>query len=691
VSLLTKMQGQLVHDAEIEEAAFKQYSQYCSDATHSKGTEIDAAKSDKDMLQATISKASSDMVTSSGKIEDSTNAIAENDSKLKTATQIRAKDAATFKASEQELMQSIDMLGRAIDILDKEMAKSGASSLLQNSDTMAQLGSVVMGLSEVVEGAGLGASEDLQKLTALLQDAQQAEDGEDSEGLSGQQQPAYEKKSGSILEVLDDLRDKAETQLRDVRNAEVKAINDFELVKQALETEIAQYTKELDEEKVSKEESTKSKATAEGNLEIVSKALADTEEDLSTVQKDCMQKSADHEATKAGRDEELKVLAQAKKIIQGQMGGGAAALQTGSSAISFTQTSMSTKPDRVQGVGKHVVTLVQRLANQQKSSSLSQLASRISAVLRYGLGGDAKDPFAKVKSLLSDMIKKLQKEQAGAASEKEYCDREMKKTSAKKEELEDDAEGLKSKIDQAVAASAKLKADVKDLQFELATLLKLGQDMKLARSESKKVFLKDQGEMQTGLNAVRAAIHVLKDYYAADKDEDESLVQVGDSESDEADMKATMEQPEPPEKFEKSTGAGQGIIGMLEVVESDLAKDLALLQTEEDDAETAYEKEIQEMKVTKAAKDQDVVYSTKEYKSLDKSVSELGADFSTASEELAAVNEYFAKVKDRCVAKPESYADRRRSVSKRLRAWRTLSPSWRAKAARSCSVIVDSK
>jgi len=527
---------------------------------------------------------------------------------------------------------------------------------------MAQLSSVVLGLSEVVEGAGLGTSEDLQKLTALLQSQQQSEDGEeaDAEGLSEQQQaqPAYEKKSGGILEVLDDLRDKAETQLREVRNAEAKAVMNFELVKQALEQELAQYTKELAEEKVSKDEATKIKATAEGNLAVTAKSLADTEEDLGTVQKDCMQKSADHEQTKAGRAEELKVLAKAKKIIQGQMGGSAAAaeLQTGSTAVSFTQLGMSRDSGR-ESVGKHVVVLVQRLASQEKSSSLSQLASRISAVLRYGLAGDAKDPFAKVKKLLSDMIKKLEKEQQEAASEKEYCDKEMKKTSGKKEELADDAEGLKTKIDQAAAESAKLKADVKEIQAELATLLKLGDQMKKARTKSHNIFLKDQSDQQQGLNAVRSAIHVLRDYYAADK-EDESLVQIGDSETDEA-FSSRMDQPEAPEKFEKSSGAGAGIISLLEVVESDLAKALAELQTEEDDAQTAFDKETQEMKVTKAAKDQDVVFKTKEYKALDKSVSELSSDFSTTSEELAAVEDYWAKVKARCVAKPESYADKK--------------------------------
>jgi len=312
------------------------------------------------------------------------------------------------------------------------------------------------------------------------------------------------------------------------------------------------------------------------------------------------------------------------------------------------------------------VTLVQRLAEQQKSASLKQLASRISAVMKYGLkgGDDAADPFVKIKGMLSEMIKKLSREQRSDGTEQEYCNKEMKKTKANREELTDDSEGLKAKIDQAAAASTKLKSQVKDLQYELLTLEKLTKEMSSARNDAHKVFETDKDDLSQGLNAIRSAIHVLRDYYAQDK-EDESLLQTqtatedSDSDSESDGDSDVMSQPKPPQKFEKSGGAGQGIIGTLEVVESDLAKNMAELQTEEDDAQTAYQKEVQQGKVSKAEKDQDVTYNIREYTSLDKSVADLSSDLASTNEELAAVNEYFAKVKDRCVAKPDKYEDRK--------------------------------
>merc|ERR1719488_75553 len=121
-----------------------------------------------------------------------------------------------------------------------------------------------------------------------------------------------------------------------------------------------------------------------------------------------------------------------------------------------------------------------------------------------------------------------------------------------------------------------------------------------------------------------------------------------------------MQQPKAPEKHEKSGGAGTSIIGLLEVAESDFAKNLAELQAEEEAAQAEYEKVTQENKVTKASKEQDVKYKTKEFKGLDKSVTELSSDRDGMNTELDAVLEYYDKIKEKCVAKPEPYEERKK-------------------------------
>merc|ERR1740116_647656 len=119
-----------------------------------------------------------------------------------------------------------------------------------------------------------------------------------------------------------------------------------------------------------------------------------------------------------------------------------------------------------------------------------------------------------------------------------------------------------------------------------------------------------------------------------------------------------MQQPDAPEQHSKSTGAGGSIIQILEVVESDFATNLAKEETEEADAQSEYEKISQENAVTKTLKEQDANYKKQEAKSLDNAVAEYSSDRETASTELSAVLDFYTKIKERCIAKPETYEER---------------------------------
>merc|ERR1719222_1693549 len=161
-----------------------------------------------------------------------------------------------------------------------------------------------------------------------------------------------------------------------------------------------------------------------------------------------------------------------------------------------------------------VVTLVKKLAREHHSAALAQLASRIKAVMSYGVaGGD--DVFAKVKGLISDMIAKLEKEAKEDATEKAYCDEELAKTEANKSELEGVISRLTSKIDLAAAKSAGLKEDVKTLQAELATLSKEQAEMDSIRAEEKAAYDTAKADLELGISGVQKALGVLKDYYGS--------------------------------------------------------------------------------------------------------------------------------------------------------------------------------
>jgi len=246
------------------------------------------------------------------------------------------------------------------------------------------------------------------------------------------------------------------------------------------------------------------------------------------------------------------------------------------------------------------------------------------------------------------MIAKLEKEADEDATEKAYCDEELAKTEAKKQELDSEIEGLTSKIDRAAAKSASLKADVKELQQELAALAKEQAEMDQIRSEQNSDYNQAKSDLETALGGVQKALGVLREYYGGAA----ALVQ------DDTKFGAFMQQPAPPQKHSKSSGAGGSIIDILELCESDFSKDLAKEEAAESDAVAEYDKTTQENKISKMTKEQDVKYKTQEFKSLDKEITELSSDKGTAGTELGAVMEYYGKIKDRCIAKPETYEER---------------------------------
>merc|ERR1719160_1104437 len=354
------------------------------------------------------------------------------------------------------------------------------SSAFAQVDTRS-LDSVVKSLSAVMDAAAFSA-QDQKTLTALVQSQQGSES--DDAALGAPAAAVYGSHSDGIFDVLEDMKEKAEGQLADLRKAESATKHNYNMLKQSLEDSMDADTKDMDEEKSLKASTEESKAVAEGDLADTVKGLAEDKKALGTASSTCMTVAADHEATVKSRNEELNAIATAKKILSettsGAVGQSYSLLQVSSNTVSRLQT-------RADLANVEVVRLVKKLAKDHHSAALAQLASRIGAVIRYGAAG-GEDPFGKVKGLITDMISKLEAEAKSEATEKAYCDEELAKTEAKKSELDSEIAKLTSKIDLNSAKSAGLKQDVKDLEAELAQLAKEQAEMDSIRADEKAAF-----------------------------------------------------------------------------------------------------------------------------------------------------------------------------------------------------------
>ena len=95
------------------------------------------------------------------------------------------------------------------------------------------------------------------------------------------------------------------------------------------------------------------------------------------------------------------------------------------------------------------------------------------------------------------MIAKLKKEAEEDATEKAYCDEEMKKTEDKKAELEEDLAKVTVKLEQSAANSAKLKdVDVKTAQKQLAALAKEQAEMDAIRGQEHGHYVKATNDLK---------------------------------------------------------------------------------------------------------------------------------------------------------------------------------------------------
>merc|ERR1711972_1307416 len=183
----------------------------------------------------------------------------------------------------------------------------------------------------------------------------------------------------------------------------------------------------------------------------------------------------------------------------------------------------------------------------------------------------ADDPFKKVKKLIKDLIMRLMEEANEEAEHKGWCDTELSTNEQTRKEKTEAVETLHAEIDQLEASIAKLTEDIADLTKAVAELdAAMAKATKLRTEEKAKntETIADSEEAQT---AVAQALTVLKEFYAKA-----------------ADATALLQQPEifdsPYKGMQSENG---GVVGMLEVIESDFAR----LESDTKAAEAAAQKE----------------------------------------------------------------------------------------------------
>jgi len=603
IDLLSGLQAKIIGEGQESQTSYDEFAEWCEDTAKQLQFEEKTAKQTIAELQAKIEEEAANIVALTAKTEELAQSIATDDADLKAATNIRNKEKADFDHAEKELMDCIDTLGRAIGILEREMKKSGGASMMQLKNAQ----SVAQALTAMVEASML-SSADSGRLTALLQSSQDSDEDE----VDAPAATVYAGHSDGILDVLGSLSEKAQARLDDARKSEVMAVNNFKMLKQSLEDNMKFSHAEKAAAHKGLAKSAQSKAGAEGELAVTTKDLGSVMHTLADTHQNCMKKAEEFEYESKCRGEELTALANAKKIISETTGE--------ASSLSYSFLQMHSKLSSNTGVNQvKAVHAVRELANQLHSPALAQLSARLASVVRLGSvsGGDI---FGKIKGLIGAMIEKLSQEAENDATEKSFCDKELAYTRGRKSEKENEIGKLTTFVDQSVAKSSQLKEEVAVLQKELAALAKSQGKWEQLRQEENTAYKKARAEMEEGLDGIKMALKVLRDYYAQKQEN-------------------------------AADGAATGILGLLEVVESDFSKGLANIIATEESAVATYTQETNDIQIDRATKEQDSTYKTKAYVSLDKGVTESSSDRAGVNAELDAIMKYLGGLEARCIAK----------------------------------------
>jgi len=203
ITMISDLETKVIGEGSAAQAEYAEFSEWCEDQNKNLGFEIKTGKANSADLMATIEKETSNVEAQSTKIDELASSVASAEADLKAATDIRASEQADFEAEEKELTTVIDMLGRAIGVLQKELGSASSAALLQGKNSMA---SVAQALGALVSSAAL-SSADGSKLTALIQDSQQ--DSDSDEELGAPAGAVYEGQGGGIVATCEGLLERA--------------------------------------------------------------------------------------------------------------------------------------------------------------------------------------------------------------------------------------------------------------------------------------------------------------------------------------------------------------------------------------------------------------------------------------------------------------------------------------------------
>jgi len=596
------------HDEQVQFAAYKQF---CDDTSVEKKRAIEEANEKIEVLKADIQAYTAKAAKLTKEIAELDEDISIWNGDIKAATKVREIEKADYDALHKDYSESVDALERAIAVLKKQAHDRKQAAFVQVSE---------------LTSLNLIPAEAKKTIEAFLQ--QSGED--DGLAVSAPEANAYEFQSSGVVEMLEKLLDKFIDERTTLEKEEMNSKHAYDMLMQDLTAQIAQATKDRDEKAESKATALQNKADAEGDLKDTTTTRDADVKYLADLTATCEEKAADFESRQQLRAEEIVAIEKAIEIISSGAVKGNSEKHLPQLVQEGTAFAQLRSDLNVQAKAR-VVSFLSAQAKKLNSRVLATLATRASD-----------DPFKKVKKMIKDLITKLMEEANEEAEHKGWCDTELSTNEQTRKEKTEAVETLHAEIDELEASIAKLTEDISELTKAVAELdaamakaTKLRQEEKAKNTET----ISDAGEAQT---AVAQALTVLKEFYAKA-----------------AEATAFVQQPEIFDKeYKGMQSENGGVVGMLEVIESDFARLESDTKASEATAQKEYDTFMTDSKVDKSAKSTDIDHKEAKKQDESQTLTVKKEDLEGTQKELDAALAYFDKLKPSCVDAGVSYEDR---------------------------------
>jgi hypothetical protein len=295
-------------------------------------------------------------------------------------------------------------------------------------------------------------------------------------------------------------------------------------------------------------------------------------------------------------------------------------------------------------------------------------------------GRPSEDPFVKVRQLMKDLIARLEADALAEASHKEFCDEGISKAVGERDEAVGESESLDKDKTIKTAEASQLSMDIATLSKQIADNTKGLMEATELRDAESAENAKTVSEAEAGLEAVKQAIAILKEFYEGALPIAPALLQTGKSgaaqlpsdsglREDELRFKSTNSDRTgktvadyAPDVFDAdyhgSQEASKGIIGTLQVIQSDFERTVAATEEAESQAVGSYNTFKTENEADTAAKDTEKTGKTGTLTVTNEAILSLESELSDSNKAHDLSLKSLEKLRADCIEKEETYEER---------------------------------